>query len=195
MAVELGEVLLSETQIRQRVEELAREISCDYQQRLRPPEDSETPPVAGADEEAIILVGVLRGAFLFLADLIRRLTIPSRVDFIAVSSYEATTEATGAVRLVLDLRLDIAGRHVLLVEDIVDSGYTLAYLRQMLAARCPASLRCCSLLRKPSAARVEVEVDYLGFDIEDVWVVGYGLDCLDQYRGLPYIARATLSER
>lgn len=171
MAVAVGPMLLDEASISRRVDELAREISRDYGERGQ-----------------VLLVGVLRGAFIFLADLVRRLTVPSQIDFIAVSSYEATTENTGAVRLVMDVRVDLVGRHVLLVEDIVDSGYTLQYLVKTLSARHPASLRTCALVRKPRAAKVDVEVDYLGFEIPDVWVVGYGLDCLDEHRGLPYIA-------
>lgn len=171
MGVIIGRTLLDEETISRRVGELAAEISRDY---------------AGKGE--ILLVGVLRGAFIFLADLVRRLSVPSRIDFIAVSSYEDSTRATGAVRLVMDVRADIVGRHVLLVEDIVDTGYTLQYLAQMLSARAPASMRTCALVRKTTAARVDVEPDYLGFEIPDVWVVGYGLDCFDEHRGLPYIA-------
>jgi hypoxanthine phosphoribosyltransferase len=169
--VKIRDVLLTEEQIRERVGELAEAISRDY---------------AGQGE--VLLIGVLRGAFIFLADLVRRLRIPARIDFIAVSSYAQTTVTTGAVRLVMDVRTDIAGRHVIIVEDIVDSGYTLRYLRETLSARRPASLKACALVQKPDCLKVPVEVDYLGFDIPDVWVVGYGLDCLDQHRGLPYIA-------
>jgi hypoxanthine phosphoribosyltransferase len=139
--------------------------------------------------DELILVGVLRGAFIFLADLSRRLTVKRRVDFIGVSTYGNTTETLGAVRLVLDLRIDIAGRHVLVVEDIVDSGYTLRYLLEMLAARGPKSIKSCVLVRKPAAERVAVQVDYLGFEIPNVWAVGYGLDYKDQFRTLPYIGR------
>jgi hypoxanthine phosphoribosyltransferase len=171
MAVEIRETLLSEAQIQARVRELAERISRDY-----------------ADRSEVLLVGVLRGAFIFLADLCRQLSIPVKIDFIAVSSYGMTTESTGAVRLILDVRSDIAARHVIVVEDIVDRGYTLRYLREMLAARKPASLRTCALVRKPDRLLVDVQVDYLGFDIPDVWVVGYGLDCMDQYRHLPVIA-------
>jgi len=169
--VKVNETLLGEEEIREQVRQLAGRISRDYE---------------GKGE--VLLIGVLRGAFIFLADLVRHLTIPTRVDFIAVASYEDTTRATGAVRLIMDARSPIQGEHVIIVEDIVDTGYTLSYLVQNLAARKPASLKTCALVRKPGAARVDVVVDYLGFDIPDVWVVGYGLDCLDQYRGLPYIA-------
>ena len=135
------------------------------------------------------MVGVLRGAFIFLADLSRRLTVPRRVDFIAVSTYGGATETEGAVRLVMDLRVNIAGRHVLVVEDIVDTGHTLHYLIGMLAARGPASIKSCALVRKLARRKVDVTVDYLGFDIPDVWAVGYGLDYADRFRTLPYIGR------
>jgi hypoxanthine phosphoribosyltransferase len=163
-------VLLSERQIAERVDQLARQISADY---------------AGADE--LLLVGVLRGAFIFLADLARRLTIPSRIDFMALSHYEHGSTPTEGVRLIMDLRVPIAGRHVLLVEDIVDSGETLSYLRRMLEARRPASLKICTLTRKPDRLTTDVRVDYVGFDIPDAWVVGYGLDFDNKFRSLPYI--------
>ncbi len=163
--------LISEQQIVQRVAELAHEISRDHD---------------GADE--LLLVGVLRGAFIFLADLSRQLTVPCRVDFIALASYARGSQRSRGVRLVLDLRADIAGRHVLIVEDIVDSGRTLDYLLRMLRARRPASLKTCVLTHKPSRTEVEVPLDYVGFEIPDRWVVGYGLDYDDRYRTLPYIA-------
>jgi hypoxanthine phosphoribosyltransferase len=166
-------VLLNKKTIQDRTQELADQISEDY---------------AGIRNEDFILVGVLKGAFIFMADLTRRLTVPHRVDFIALSSYEDKAEATGAVRLIMDTRADMAGRHVLIVEDIVDTGYTLAYLQRVFAARSPASLRSCVLLSKPERREVDVEVDYLGFEIPDVWVVGYGLDFADRFRTLPYIA-------
>jgi hypoxanthine phosphoribosyltransferase len=163
-------VLFSEPTIRKRVEELASRISEDY---------------AGVDE--LLLVGVLRGCFIFLADLSRLLTIPRRIDFIAVASYGIDAETTGTVRLLMDLRTDIAGKHVLIVEDIVDTGRTLEFLLSTLRPRGPASLKTCSLLRKPARLQKAVEIDYLGFDIPDAWVVGYGLDYEDRYRTLPYI--------
>ena len=159
--------LLSEDQIARRVDELAATISADYR------------------DQEVLLVGVLRGAFIFLADLARRLTIPNRVDFIALASYVGAE--SGAVRLLMDLREDVEGRHVLLVEDIVDRGRTLDYLLRLLSTRRPASLRCCALLRKPVRVEVAATVDYLGFDIPDEWVVGYGLDYADQHRTLPYV--------
>jgi len=161
--------LVSEEAIRRRVEELASTIERDY---------------AGADE--IVLLGVLRGAFIFLADLARRLEIPRRIDFIALSSYEYGSEFAGGVRLIMDSRINVSGQHVLIVEDILDSGRTLAYLLETFEARHPASLKSCVLVRKPGQ-EVPVSVDYVGFDIPDEWVVGYGLDYGDHYRALPYI--------
>lgn len=166
-------VILDEQTIERRVQELADKISSDYK---------------GISNEDFILVGVLKGSFIFLADLARRLTVPHRVDFIALSSYADSSEATGAVRLIMDTRSDMAGRHVLMVEDILDTGYTLDYLYRFFGARKPASLRTCVLLSKPERRKVEVKVDYLGFEIPDVWVVGYGLDFADRFRTLPYIA-------
>jgi len=161
--------LISEADILRRVDELAARIDADY-----------------ADADDLLLVGVLRGAFIFLADLSRRLTIPCAVDFISVASYVGAVQS-GDVRLILDVRKPIHDRHVLLVEDIVDSGHTLDYLVRTFAAREPASLRTCVLTRKPGNLEVDVPIDYLGFDIPDEWVVGYGLDLEDQWRTLPYI--------
>lgn len=163
-------VLIDEATLQRRVGELAAEISRDYD---------------GKGE--LLLVGVLRGAFIFLADLTRHLTVRHRVDFMALASYEEGSHRSAAVRLLLDLRHDIAGEHVLVVEDIVDTGHTLAFLLETLAARRPASLKTCSLLRKPSRLEVVAPVDYEGFEVPDVWVVGYGLDYSDQNRTLPYV--------
>lgn len=165
------EVLISEAEIQRRVRELAAEISRDYAQ-------------AGE----LILVGVLKGAFIFLADLSRCLTIPRSIEFMAVSSYDNGDQESSAVRLVMDLRKNIEGKHVLVVEDIVDTGRTLNFLGELLAARKPESVKTCALVRKPDRARVETEIDYLGFEIPDAWVVGYGLDYDEQNRTLPYIA-------
>ena len=161
---------MSEARIADRVGELAQEISRDY-----------------ANVAEIYLVGVLRGAFIFLADLARRLSVPRRVDFIALSSYEDESTTSGAVRLIMDVRTPLEGQHVLVVEDIVDTGYTLEYLLKLLSARGPASLKTCVLLQKPDRLKVPTTVDYLGFAIPDEWVVGYGLDYADRYRTLPYI--------
>ena len=162
-------VLIDEETIRDRVVDLASQISRDYR---------------GQGE--VVLVGVLKGAFILLADLSRHLTIPRRIEFIALSSYEKGS-VSGEVRLEMDLRHRVEGKHVLIVEDIVDSGQTLHYLIELLQARSPASVRTCALVRKLSRAKLEVQVDYLGFDIPDVWVVGYGLDYAEKDRTLPYI--------
>jgi hypoxanthine phosphoribosyltransferase len=137
--------------------------------------------------EDLILVGVLKGSFIFLADLARHLTIPRSVDFMALSTYGNATATDGAVRMIMDLRRNIAGQHVLIVEDIVDTGYTLAYLVRTLAARQPASLKTCALVHKPERREVYAQIDYLGFEIPDAWVVGCGLDWAEKYRTLPYI--------
>ena len=134
-----------------------------------------------------MLVGVLKGAFIFLADLSRSLKIPRVIEFIAVSSYGNGSRSSGAVRLVMDVRGNIEDKHVLIVEDIVDTGHTLEYLIGMLESHGPASVRTCALVRKAERAEVDVHVDYLGFDIPDKWVVGYGLDYAEQNRTLPYI--------
>jgi hypoxanthine phosphoribosyltransferase len=168
---DLQRVLIDAATIERRVAELARHVSADF-----------------AQVDQLIVVGILKGAFIFLADLCRRLSVPHRVDFIALSSYGGGATATGVVRMVMDLKTNIEGRHVLIVEDIVDSGFTLDYLLRNLGTRNPASLRSCVLLSKPERRQVEVEIDYLGFEIPDVWVVGYGLDYADTHRTLPYIA-------
>lgn len=170
-ADDLERILLDAATIERRVDQMARQVSSD---------------LAGAGQ--LMVVGVLKGAFIFMADLCRRLTIPHRVDFIALSSYGQSATASGVVRMVMDLKTNIAGRHVLVVEDIVDSGYTLDYLLRNFATRQPASLRSCVLLSKPEQRQITVKVDYLGFEIPNVWVVGYGLDYADTYRTLPYIA-------
>lgn len=170
-SADLERVLIDAATIERRVDDLARQISRDF---------------AHADQ--LMMVGVLKGAFIFLSDLCRRLTIPHRVDFIALSSYNQSATTSGVVRMIMDLKINIEGRHVVVVEDIVDSGYTLDYLLRNLATRNPASLRSCVLLSKPDQRRVEIQIDYLGFEIPDVWVVGYGLDYADRYRTLPYIA-------
>ena len=170
MNAEKPAVLFTEEVIRRRVLEMALRISSDY-----------------ADVEELLLVGILRGCFIFLADLSRLLTVPRSVDFIAVSSYGRTTTSTGAVRLIMDLRTEISGKHVLIVDDIVDTGHTLQYLINALKPRGPASLKTCVFLRKRERFKMDCEIDYLGFDIPDLWVVGYGLDYADQHRALPYV--------
>lgn len=165
----LAQILITEEQIRARVKEIAAEISHEY---------------AGNNP---YFVGILKGAFIFLADLTRMLEIPHVVDFMALSSYGLTT-TSGEVRIIMDLREPIEDRHVVIVEDIVDTGSTLRYLMRTLESRGPASLRNCVLLRKEREESADLHIDYLGFDLPDVWVVGYGLDFADRYRTLPYIA-------
>ena len=170
MSETMPEVLISEEEIHEKVEELARRISVDYR-----------------EVDDLILIGVLKGSFIFLADLARHLTVPRSVDFMALSTYGDATDTDGAVRMIMDLRRNIAGKHVLVVEDIVDTGYTLAYLIRTLAARQPASLKTCVLVHKPDRREVYAQIDYLGFEIPDVWVVGCGLDWAEKFRTLPYI--------
>lgn len=163
--------LISEEEIRNRVAALATEIDDAY-----------------ADAGQLVLIGVLKGSFIFLADLARKLTVPHRIEFIAVSSYgDRESEKSDSVRLLMDVRHPIDGEHVLLVEDIVDTGHTLDYLKRLLEARTPKSLKTCTLLHKPARTEQEVELDFLGFTIPDVWVVGYGLDYAERHRTLPYI--------
>jgi hypoxanthine phosphoribosyltransferase len=166
---DLARILIPEEAIRTRVNELAAQISGDFR-----------------GVESLYLVGILKGAFIFLADLARQLQVPHSVDFMALSSYGKTT-TSGAVRILMDLREPIEGRHVLIVEDILDTGHTLSYLYHILAGRNPASIHTCVLVRKQRESQ-DVPVHYLGFEIPDVWVVGYGLDFADKYRTLPYIA-------
>ncbi len=161
--------LLSAEQIGQRVREIGAEITRDYADR------------------SLVIVCVLKGSFVFAADLARAIDLPLRVDFLGVRSYGAGTETSGVVQITQDLSHPIAREHVLLVEDIIDSGLTIAHLTDLFRTRAPASVRVCALLHKPVRARVKVAIDYLGFTIEDVFVVGYGLDCAERYRNLPYI--------
>ena len=168
---DLRRILISEAEIQARVKSIALQISHDFSSVNR-----------------LYMVGILKGAFIFLADLSRQLTIPHVVDFMAISSYGKTT-SSGAVRIIMDLRESIEGQHVIIVEDILDTGNTLNYLYRTLGDRNPASLHTCVLTykKKPGQA-LEIPLDYLGFEIPDVWVVGYGLDYADQHRTLPYIA-------
>lgn len=165
----VGEILIDEQTLRARVEEIGAAISADY---------------AGRD---LLLVGVLKGAVFFMADLMRELTIPCEIDFMAISSYGAATDSSGVVRILKDLDLNIAGREVLVVEDIIDSGLTLSYLLRNLQARGPASLEICALLTKPERREIDVPVRYVGFEIPNRFVIGYGLDFAERYRNLPYI--------
>ena len=169
---DVAEVLISEGEIADKVAELAAAIDRDY---------------AGRE---VMLVGVLKGAIMVMADLARALTIDATVEFMAVSSYGAATTSSGVVRILKDLDRDIAGQHVLVVEDVIDSGLTLSWLIRNLSARQPASIAVCALLRKPEAAKAAaVPVAYVGFDIGNDFVVGYGLDVRERYRTLPYVAR------
>jgi hypoxanthine phosphoribosyltransferase len=166
---DLAQVIVSTEQIQTRVKELAEQISSDF-----------------SDRDNLYLVGILKGAFIFLADLTRHLKVSHTVDFMALSSYGKTT-SSGAVRILMDLREPIENQHLIIVEDIVDSGQTLDYLYRVLKGRNPASLHSCVLIRK-QRDNLNIPIDYLGFDIPDVWVVGYGLDFADKHRTLPYIA-------
>jgi hypoxanthine phosphoribosyltransferase len=166
----IGEIILSAEQIQARIQELGAEIARDY---------------AGRDP---ILVSVLKGAFVFVADLVRATPIPLEIDFMAVSSYGASTRSSGVVRIVKDLDVDLTGRHVIIVEDIVDSGLTLRYLRKTLESRGTASLEVCALLVREGSVQSELDLRYTGFRIPPAFVIGYGLDVAERYRNLPYIA-------
>lgn len=166
----IGEVVVSSEQLQQRVAELGAEITKDYEGR------------------APLLVGVLKGAIMFMADLAREIALPVEFDFMAVSSYGNATKSSGVVRIVKDLDLDLSGRHVLIVEDIIDSGLTLAYLRKNLLARHPASVEVCALLVREGLQKRDPDLRYVGFRIPPDFVVGYGLDVTDRYRNLPYVA-------
>ncbi len=167
---DLVEIVVSEEQIRQRLSEMAAQIDEDY---------------AG---EEVLLIGVLKGAAMVMSDLMRHLRTDVSMDWMAVSSYGKGTKSSGVVRILKDLDADLTGRHVLIVEDIIDSGLTLSWLIENLRSRGPASLEIATLLRKPDAAKVEVDVRYLGFDIANEFVVGYGLDYAERYRQLPFVA-------
>jgi len=166
---EIERVTITETQIARRVAELAAQVDADY---------------AGRE---VLLVGVLKGAVMFMADLARALSTPVSMDFMAVSSYGSATSSSGVVRILKDLDRDIAGKHVLVVEDIIDSGLTLSWLLRNMRSRGPASVEVITLLRKPEAAKIDVPVRYIGFEIASEFVVGYGLDHAERYRDLPFV--------
>ena len=166
----VGEILIDADSLRGRIAELGTEISSDYR---------------GRD---LLLIGVLKGAVFFMADLMRHLTVPCEVDFMAISSYGAATDSSGVVRILKDLDINIENRHVLVVEDIIDSGLTLSYLMRSLKARKPASLEICALLTKPERREIDVPVKFVGFEIPNKFVIGYGLDFAERYRNLPYVA-------
>ncbi|CAL99743.1 hypoxanthine phosphoribosyltransferase [Saccharopolyspora erythraea NRRL 2338] len=169
---DIASVLITEQQINDKVVELAKQVDEDYQ---------------GGRGGDLLLVGVLKGAVMFMTDFARALPQPAQLEFMAVSSYGSSTSSSGVVRILKDLDRDIAGRNVVIVEDIIDSGLTLSWLLKNLASRNPASLEVCTLLRKPDAVQVDVPVRYVGFDIPNEFVVGYGLDYAERYRDLPYI--------
>ncbi len=171
----LDEILIEEDILLNRVSELGEEINTDYR------------------NEHLHLICILRGGILFLADLMRQLSIPNTIDFMAVSSYGVERQTTGQVRITLDLKEDIQDRHVLLVEDIVDSGYTIASVLDFLKTRHPKSLKVCTLLNKPERREVEVPIDYCGFEIPNKFVFGYGLDMDEYYRNLPFVASVDLT--
>jgi hypoxanthine phosphoribosyltransferase len=165
----VGEILIDRETLAARVAELGAEVSVDYE---------------GRD---LLLIGVLKGAVFFMADLMRHLTVPCEVDFMAISSYGDATDSSGIVRILKDLDINIEGRHVLVVEDIIDSGLTLSYLIRNLESREPATLEVCALLTKPTRREIDVPVRYVGFEIPNKFVVGYGLDFAERYRNLPYV--------
>ena len=166
---DIGEILISEHEIQNKVAEMAKEITEEYR---------------GRD---LLLIGVLKGAFMLMSDLARHIQLPLELDFMAVSSYGSTTKTSGIVRILKDLDLDISGRDVMIVEDIIDSGLTLSYLIKNLKGRGPASLEVCALLSKPEVQKVKLDVRYHGFALPPVFVVGYGLDYGEKYRNLPYV--------
>ncbi|BBY75097.1 hypoxanthine phosphoribosyltransferase [Mycolicibacterium parafortuitum] len=170
---DIKSVLLSEDQIKAKTAELAAQIADDYRDRE-----------SGQD---LLLITVLKGAVMFVTDLARAIPLPTQLEFMAVSSYGSSTSSSGVVRILKDLDRDISGRDVLIVEDIIDSGLTLSWLLRNLATRGPRSLKVCTLLRKPEAVRADLDVEYIGFDIPNEFVVGYGLDYAERYRDLPYI--------
>ena len=165
----VSEVLIEQDALSTRVAELGEEISADY------------------DGREVLLIGVLKGAVFFMADLMRHVRVPCETDFMAISSYGAATDSSGVVRILKDLELNIRDRHVLVVEDVIDSGLTLSYLMRNLGAREPASLEICALLTKPGRREIEVPVRYVGFEIPSRFVIGYGLDFAERYRNLPYV--------
>ncbi len=176
MSEEIGEILVQADELQHKIKQMAEQITADY------------------EGKSLLLIGVLKGAVLFLADLMRHLDVSCEIDFMAVSSYGSSTESSGVVRILKDLDAPLEGRHVLVVEDIVDSGLTLHYLLRTLEARGPASLEVCALLTKPSRRTVDLPVRYTGFEIPDKFAIGYGLDYAERYRGLPYVAALTLSD-
>ncbi len=165
----VGEVLIDEDRLQSRIRDLGAEISAHYEGR------------------ELLLVGVLKGAVFFMADLMRQIQVPCEIDFMAISSYGTGTDSSGVVRILKDLDINIEGRHVLVVEDIIDSGLTLSYLVRNLESRGPASVEVCALLTKPERREIDVDVRYVGFEIPNKFVIGYGLDFAERYRNLPFV--------
>lgn len=170
MINDVKEVLYSENDLALRVKELAEAIQSDYQ------------------DKELLVIGVLKGANIFMGDLIRKIDLPIQIDFIAASSYGSSTESSGVVKIVKDLDYSIEGKHVLIVEDIIDSGLTLKYLEENFMSRKPASLEICTLLDKPERRKANIAVKYVGYEIPDEFIVGYGIDYAEKYRNLPYVA-------
>lgn len=167
--MEIGQIIITEEEIKKRVAELGAQITEDYR------------------DKDLFIICILKGASIFMADLIRQIKLPLEIDFMSLSSYGASTKTSGVVRMLRDLDREVAGKHILVVEDIVDTGLTLSYLRENLLVRKPASLKICTFLDKPSRRQVELHPDYCGIEIEDYFVVGYGLDFNEKGRELPYI--------
>lgn len=167
--MKIAKTLISEKEIQEKIKHLSRKIEEDFK------------------GEEVVVVGVLKGAVVFVSDLIRNLELPITLDFMAVSSYGMSTESSGVVKILKDLDTDIEGKNVLIVEDIIDTGLTLKYLCENLRTRMPKSLRLCTLLDKPERRKCDINVDYIGFQIPDEFVVGYGIDCKEQFRNLPYV--------
>ncbi len=165
----VGEILIDAETLQARIRELGREVTADY------------------EGKELLLVGVLKGAVFFMADLMRAIDVPCEIDFMAISSYGASTDSSGVVRILKDLDINIEGRHVLVIEDIIDSGLTLSYLIRNLESREPATLEVCALLTKPDRREIDVDVRYVGFEIPNRFVIGYGLDFAERYRNLPYV--------
>ena len=166
----VSNTLISQKEIEAKVVEIAKKIEKDY------------------ENQELLVVGVLKGAFVFVSDLVRNINLDLSLDFIAVSSYGMSTESSGVVKINKDIEMDLTGKNVIIVEDIIDTGLTLKYIKEYLSGKNAKSVRICTLLDKPSRRKCNVDVDYVGFEIEDLFIVGYGIDCKEKYRNLPYIA-------
>jgi len=169
MRQDIQEVLFTEAELNERISELGEQITADY------------------EGKSLIVVGILKGSNIFTSDLVRKINLPLKMDFMAVSSYGSATASTGVVKILKDLDRGIEGEHVLIVEDIVDSGLTLKYLKDILLTRNPASIKVCTLLDKPARRKEDIKPDYLGYEVPDEFIVGYGIDYAERYRNLPYV--------